>query len=81
MVWFDLTFRFAVCGFVHCSFVCAFGFGPLEFGQWTTAQLNENFFFLMVVLTLDSLGPCVTCCLVSWKLASTEARLASSYCF
>ena len=35
VVWFDSTFRFAVCGFVHCSFV--FAFGPLECGQWTTA--------------------------------------------
>ena len=58
------------------------GFGPLEFGQCTTAQLNPEwdfFFFLMVVvMTLDSLGPCVTCCR-QLPLASTEARLASSY--
>ena len=31
LVWFDSTFSFAICGF-----------GPLEFGQCTTAQLNPE---------------------------------------
>ena len=62
------------------------GFGPLEFGQCTTAQLNpERYKYIYIfngcldwwVMTLDSLGPCVTCCR-QLALASTEAGLASS---
>ena len=64
------------------------GFGPLEFEQCTTAQLNPKWdIYIYIyfngcldwwVMTLDSLGPCVTCSR-QLALAGTEARLASSY--
>ena len=60
-----------------------------SFGVWTmhysSAESWMRFFFFFFngyldwwVITLDSLGPCVTCCR-QLALASTKARLASSY--
>ena len=60
-----------------------------SFGVWTmhysSAESWIRYIYIYIndcldwwVMTLDSLGPCVTCCR-KLALASTEARLASSY--